>query len=357
MSKRIDLPRDELFQYYVVEDHTREETAAYFNVKLKTIECNLNRYKIRKTKEKLDWDAKKDEIIAIYQEQRMSISQLARLYNVHPVTMNEHLTKWGVKRQILSLEEQYDIDQMVELHINQKVSLAETARICKVSINKVRECLASRDLYKKNEKLARSFPVEERLIRFMRSLSREIPIEFYRQFDDFDRMRLLHRIVNNSRGSGNRSYRWSDEEYKQIMITLYDQPPYSQYFYHYIATGNDWDKPSLDHIDPVSKNKESSWSKDNVHIMSVFENQCKSDLDWKEYLEAVEYYYGDEARQITENRYNLNEDKVKIHDTSSEEDSGGAFLLLGSKERIARNKEILAEIIANYTENTGGMNQ
>ena len=54
MADRIDLPKEELYQKYIVENLSQQKVADYFNVSIDTIRRNLRMYNIPSHTNK-DW--------------------------------------------------------------------------------------------------------------------------------------------------------------------------------------------------------------------------------------------------------------------------------------------------------------
>ncbi len=113
---------------------------------------------------------------------------------------------------------------------------------------------------------------------------RDIELDFFEKFEDIERLKILNNILTRDRVS----IHFDDKKYKDFIEKFYYDKRFIEQCKIYEETKNKYDKPSLDHIKPLSRG--GSWELDNLQIVSWFENRAKCDLLEEEFSEMVKKY-------------------------------------------------------------------
>ena len=96
------LDRDALYQYYIVEGHSREETAQYFDVSVGTLKNSLSAYSIYKDSNKQNvlekYNDIKESVIKAYIENNETTDSILERFNLTKSTFIKLLRFWGIKK-------------------------------------------------------------------------------------------------------------------------------------------------------------------------------------------------------------------------------------------------------------------
>lgn len=149
------LDRHLLYKYYVVEDHSRAETANYFQVTISCIDRNLERYGLNLSKVKTQNRAKLDSelLTDLYLNKDYSISELADYFQASIGKIKYILKDLNIKKDIrrphpkrqrifCSKEEFY------RLFITENKSYKELASLFRVSLTTIKKYLKQYNIKK-----------------------------------------------------------------------------------------------------------------------------------------------------------------------------------------------------------------
>lgn len=99
------MTKKELYNYYVVENHTRVETATFFNLSTKQLQRQLEKYQIKKPKDyrKTRIDKRKilvdyDTVYDLFITQNLSVPEVAEKLNINRVTLQKRLGELKIKK-------------------------------------------------------------------------------------------------------------------------------------------------------------------------------------------------------------------------------------------------------------------
>lgn len=297
-------------------------------------------------------DKIKDEIIKHYIDDNWSQDKLAKEYKVSKATITCRLREWGITKRFTNLEEMYDINKIIDLYLMQELSLAETAKIMHMDTQQVKKCLQSRNINPRDQKEAvrngfkngrykREVSLERKYEIVARNSKYDLTVDFIKSFPDFEKYKFLSKMLNTCRCVDKKYIDQrrikNDKDFKNIITKIYYDPVFNSIYEHYLETGNQWDKPSIDHIVPISKG--GTWDIENIHVMTWHDNLRKSDMLWSEWLNQEENCIPG-SKEYLIYKYNIDENGNRI--TSDEKSE--VFLLPKSKERIATNKALVEKI-------------
>ena len=305
----------------------------------------------------LDWEL----IKKLYDEDRFSSQRLADIYGVSPTTIVKGLKVMGVyvHNRNFDCAKSIDNERLKYLYEEEEMNSIELAVLCKVSkttiLRRLKEAGAnirhehadSTYKFSDDELLAvynecprscsemgeilgvQGRTVERRLKELgyevlkcdddeeltrrkrsknmVESTKWDITLEWVLQFEDIDKLMFLN---EKTRQAGRGYQAQSTEQYVEFVEHFYYDEQFNKHYERWKTTGSREDKPSLDHITPRSMGGSDDIS--NLAFVSWFENRAKNDLDLIGYLEAVEHYYGFEARKKTELRFNIGTDDISM---------------------------------------------
>lgn len=140
-----------------------------------------------------------------------------------------------------------------------------------------------RRVHRKNVETSR-----ETLIKNMvNHLKYDVTEEWIDGFENLDKMKYLNHSLSRKR-----DYEGFDTEmYMAYIEKFYNDEKFNFLFDKWIATGDKYIKPSLDHI--VPKSKGGALSLDNLRFISWFENKAKGDIlldDWLKMKDNIQMY-------------------------------------------------------------------
>ena len=139
------LDRQLLYKYYIVEDHSRAETAEHFRVPMSCVDRNLERYNLNSSKVKTQNRAKIDSelLVDLYLNKDYTISELADYfqastgkvkYILRDLKIKKDMHKPCLKRQRILC----DKEELYRLFITENMSYKEIASLFKVSLQTVK---------------------------------------------------------------------------------------------------------------------------------------------------------------------------------------------------------------------------
>lgn len=141
--------------------------------------------------------------------------------------------------------------------------------------------------------------------KMVKELRYEITLDWLSQFDNLEKLKLLNRCV---------AYlNFSTNQYVEFVENFYTDKQFNTLYDKYVATGNKWFMPSLDHIVPKSKGGTNELS--NLRFISFLENMSKKDLDlsdWEKIKLNFNYYFMIEKDEKSSSF--IEKDKILIPD-------------------------------------------
>lgn len=121
--------------------------------------------------------------------------------------------------------------------------------------------------------------MEMRYKNMLNHMQWKVSLEFLLKFDDIGKLKMLNRMLSRKRVSEH----FDTFKYKAFIEKFYNDKSFLKCYENYLITKNMYDKPSLDHIIPLSRG--GSWDLDNLQIISWFENRAKYNLTEEEFEE------------------------------------------------------------------------
>ncbi len=105
----------------------------------------------------------------------------------------------------------------------------------------------------------------------------EIDESWIFQFNDIDKLKYLNRSISKSRVSET----FTTENYKNFIEKFYYDEKFNEYYAKWLETNDNWIKPSLDHVVPISKGGNSELS--NFQYLTWFANHAKINMSHQEW--------------------------------------------------------------------------
>lgn len=100
------------------------------------------------------------------------------------------------------------------------------------------------------------------------------------KFTDFEKIKFLNNAITR-----NRDYKFNTDLYKKYINFFYFDEHFNTIYKKWLDNNkNIWLKPSLDHINPKTKNNETLDFIENLTFLTWFENRCKSNIDYKTWV-------------------------------------------------------------------------
>jgi hypothetical protein len=132
--------------------------------------------------------------------------------------------------------------------------------------------------YNKGLKTANRANGRALLLRNMQShLKYDVSLEWLHQFSDIDRVKYLNRSISRERDCKG----FTTEIYKRFIERFYFDSNFNRLYDKWIATGDKWIKPSLDHIE--AKSNGGDLSLENLQFISWLENRAKVNIPQNEW--------------------------------------------------------------------------
>ncbi len=112
-----------------------------------------------------------------------------------------------------------------------------------------------------------------------------VELDFLMRFEDIERLKALNRLLTRDRVS----VHFDTNKYKQFIEKFYYDEKFIRQLKIYRDSGNKYDRPSIDHIIPLSRG--GTWDLENLQIISWFDNRAKCDMTQEEYDEIRKKYW------------------------------------------------------------------
>lgn len=95
------LDRDELYNYYIVKDHSRAETLKHFDVTIGILKSNLSRYGIRKDGANSrfeQYECIKEDLLDFYISQNKTLLETGEKFGINKQLLIKLLNFWGINK-------------------------------------------------------------------------------------------------------------------------------------------------------------------------------------------------------------------------------------------------------------------
>lgn len=156
-----DIDKEDFIRFYIIENHSKRETAKYFNCSKATIERFISKNNIRKTEEKILEISKKpivylvdkDELFEYYKTQKHTQVECAEYFNVPVYIIRNNLLRYGIESNELVLKVE-NPDDLINYYINDNHTLKETLAHFNISNTVVRSILDKRNIQKPKNKVS-----------------------------------------------------------------------------------------------------------------------------------------------------------------------------------------------------------
>ena len=197
----------------------------------------------------------------LYEDDKWTLRMIAEKFNTNHHLIKRKLLKMGVK-------------------ITRRNTLKEFTDEHKLKISESRKRLLANGWipYNKGLKtLDRENGVELILKNMKAHLKYDVSLEWLSQFNDIEKLKYLNRSISRKRDCEG----FTTKIYKQFIEKFYYDEKFNSLFDQWIATGDKWIKPSLDHI--KAKSQKGSLLVDNLQFISWLENRAKIDIEQEEW--------------------------------------------------------------------------
>lgn len=201
------------------------------------------------------------EIIRLYDVEKYTLRRTAKEFNTDHHRIRRILEKNNI--EITSPKGRHQIP--VSEETRKKMSLAKKGKSFGVG-----KKMPKSSLYKNMQQHLR-FDVE---------------LEFLQQFEDIEKLKILNKIIRNTRLPSN----FSSETYKEYLKKFYYDEGFNITYDNWIKEGKKrFAKPSIDHIKPLSKG--GTWDLDNLQIIPWCINRAKFNYSIEEWRHILQHYF------------------------------------------------------------------
>ena len=195
----------------------------------------------------------------LYVEERYSLHRIAKQFGTNDHFVRRRLIKMGVE---------------INNSNRTRPPITEEQR------QKISATSKGRPGFWKGKKL----PKHTLYLNMLHHMQWKVDLEFLTQFDDVERLKALNRLLTRDRVSAH----FDTAKYMRFIEKFYFDKKFIRQLELYQDSGNKYDRPSLDHIIPLSRG--GTWDLDNLQIISWFDNRAKCDMTQAEY-EAMKKKY------------------------------------------------------------------
>lgn len=201
--------------------------------------------------------------------------EIIRLYDVEKYTMRRIAKEFNTDHhRVKRILEKYNIP-ITSFKGRKQIPMSEEAKL-KMSLAKKGKSFG----------FGRKAPKSSLYKNMQQHLRFNIELEFLQQFDDVEKLKILNRILRNTRLPDN----FSDDDYKNYIKTFYYDEGFNYTYANWIKEGKKkFAKPSIDHIKPLSKR--GTWDINNLQIVPWCINRAKFNYSEEEWEYILEHYF------------------------------------------------------------------
>lgn len=201
-----------------------------------------------------------DKVVSLYTEDKMTLRMIA-----DELGTNHH----RVKRILIKND--------VEITQNDRKRKPFTEEHRK----KISEATKGRKVWSSGKKMTR----EHVLKNMVAHIKYDVDLSFYSEYDDVEKLKCLNKMLTRDRVSKH----FDTNKYKEFIRNFYNDEQFNKAYELWVGNNEDrWAKPSLDHIQPISKG--GTYELENLQILTWFENRAKCDMtedEWEKFKEET----------------------------------------------------------------------
>ena len=209
-----------------------------------------------------------EKIINLYVNEKYTLRHISEIFNT-----NHHMIKRILVRNNIEIYNRNTLKKFTDEH-KKKISISRKKLFDDGKITP----------WLKGKKASK----EHVLRNMIGHIKYDISYEWVSTFDDIDKLKYLNRCITKQRDSIN----FDTELYIKYIEKFYYDEKFNYLYNEWVTTGDNWIKPSLDHINPKSLGGCLD-SINNLSFISWFENRSKSNITYEKWVlmkNNIKYY-------------------------------------------------------------------